>query len=829
MSLRTTAQALSSVFATPNHTQPLALRPRPERLVLGVRTGLTPSPKPPVRLFVGTEPAQYRAERVFVWSIEQVRDPSRVYEIYLMKNLVGFDRRGWLTGFTNYRFAIPHFAESLGLDRAIYNDVDQVYLADPAELFDTDLGEHGFLSISERDTSVMLIDCHRMAGVWRLADAQHTQRKALEAKARSLWGACEAGWNARDEEYDPGDSKVLHFTTIHAQPWQPFPERYAYQPNPVAHVWFALERSATEAGYHHFSAQQPSKQYAALLGSLQAKGRGSVSGPAGAGLSQSLGVEAPAVQKLAAQVGAQTLLEYRLLPRHSDEETVGRQNTGSLIRTIVHRAVATTPLSARAAEQFDGVVATGLLDYIPDEDVLWVLRALFQQARRVVFVSVNDAAQTQTSRNGASLRRYSRPEAWWLEQFEMVSACYPQLHWQFAIQNQSGHTSLSHAGGCRLNGPPTVWVLTSNKPGHTTQALGLAEALGWPYEVKELHFTQTANRHKKLFGTRSSTCIGLDTDRSAPLASPWPDVIITAGWRPARVARWIRDQTKGRTRLVLLGRKGGQLTQPSDIVVSCRHFRLAPHPRRIETLAPLTLVRPERLAQAAEEWRDILDSAPHPRIAVLVGGASARFCFDAQTAKRLGEQVQALAQQAGGSVFVTTSRRTGSQAITALQQALGPVHHFHEWQPGQQANPYLAYLTLADVLIVTGESESMLAEAAATDKPLYIYPLAERDPNFLNLAVRLKEWLVHRAQHPRRNTRGTIRPQRGLAYQCARLVERGTVQPRRDLHALHQALVQHGYAHFFGEPLELEPRPTLQEFDSVAQQVRRLLRISVIR
>src|SRR5215470_16475489 len=94
----------------------------PESVTLGVREGVTPSPKPPVRLFVGSEPAQYRAERVFFWSIEQVRDPSRVYEIYLMKELHGFDRRGWLTGFTNYRFAIPYFTGGVG--KAIYNDVD---------------------------------------------------------------------------------------------------------------------------------------------------------------------------------------------------------------------------------------------------------------------------------------------------------------------------------------------------------------------------------------------------------------------------------------------------------------------------------------------------------------------------------------------------------------------------------------------------------------------------------------------------------------------------------------------------------------------------------
>ena len=89
--------------------------------------GCSPESKTAGAYFLGTEPAQYRAERVFFWSIEQVRDPSRIYEIYLMKDLVGFDRRRWLTGFTNYRLAIPDFAGGFG--RAIYNDVDQVYSA----------------------------------------------------------------------------------------------------------------------------------------------------------------------------------------------------------------------------------------------------------------------------------------------------------------------------------------------------------------------------------------------------------------------------------------------------------------------------------------------------------------------------------------------------------------------------------------------------------------------------------------------------------------------------------------------------------------------------
>lgn len=157
------------------HTQPDCVRLEP-------KPGTTPSDKPPVRIFLGTEAFQFRAERVFIWSVERVRDPARAYEIYLMRDFAGFKRRLWLTGFTNYRFTIPELAGGQG--RAIYNDVDQIYLRDPAELFDLDMGPAGVLSINDRDTSVMLIDCQRMIELWNGRTARNHGNRDLEAYMR---------------------------------------------------------------------------------------------------------------------------------------------------------------------------------------------------------------------------------------------------------------------------------------------------------------------------------------------------------------------------------------------------------------------------------------------------------------------------------------------------------------------------------------------------------------------------------------------------------------------------------------------------------------------
>ena len=219
---------------------------------------MAPSGKPPVRIFLGTEPAQHRAERIFVWSVEKARDPARVYEIHLMKDLIGFNRWWWTTGFTNYRLAIPHLAGGSG--RAIYNDVDQVYLADPGELFDTARTAMASSPSPPRtaraacrsNSSVMLIDCARMGAVWSLAEAQNERKSVLLNKAAAMpdiWGQLAPEWNARDAEYIAGRSKLIHYTKLRTQPWQPFPSLYDYRIGPGGDVWLDLERSANATGY----------------------------------------------------------------------------------------------------------------------------------------------------------------------------------------------------------------------------------------------------------------------------------------------------------------------------------------------------------------------------------------------------------------------------------------------------------------------------------------------------------------------------------------------------------------------------------------------------
>ena len=222
--------------------------------------------------------------------------------------------------------------------------------------------------------------------------------------------------------------------------------------------------------------------------------------------------------------------------------------------------------------------------------------------------------------------------------------------------------------GQRLeSGPPAVWVLADDKLGHTTQSVGLAEALGWPYATKELRFNALNRLSNRLLGAGLLT---LDRRHSTPLLPPWPDLVIATGRQTAPVARWIGAQSHGRTRLVQLGRKGADRADDFDLSVTCSHFAMPPHPRRIETRAPLTAINDRKLQAASERWCDLFGSEPRPHVALIVGGTSALHRLDAETATRMGREVASFARAAGGSLFVVTSPRTGAAAGAALRAGM---------------------------------------------------------------------------------------------------------------------------------------------------------------
>ena len=630
-----------------------------------------------MRIFLGTEEGQYRAERVFVWSILQVRDPARVYEIHLMKNVAGFDRRGWRTGFTCYRFAIPDFAGRTG--KAIYNDVDQIYLADPALLFDLPLDGHGYLAIDARDTSVMLIDCERMLPWWNRAAASARGAKgpltSKPAEEPGLWGELDAHWNARDLEYVEGRTKCLHYTALHQQPWNPFPEAYSYHQNPLAYIWHDLERGADAAGFEVFTREAPSPGFAAVLGSNQpAAGRspGPLLSDAARRAPAPDGRRAACWSPASAGRPEAALGADRLEPtRHDFAAPGGRLPEGPLRRRAGRRHLRARPRRGRQ---------------------LGAARAV-RRGRRARWCCASRVTRRGRCRQRGLVAPPGRGDRRPLPEGELGAGCRaPARHRLARGRGDPGPP------GRAAGDSPLVWALTGEGEAPTARRAGSARR--WAAVRREAAGLRAAGGPARPAARRHAR--RPRSAGSAPLAPPWPDVLIASGRRSAPVARWIRRQSGGRTRLVQLGRPGGAVRAVRPDRGHARRPAADPRQRAAGggTAEPSRRAAPATAAAAGRPARPVTP-APAPRLGPYVLDERAR--PSTGPGRERGGRAAAAARWSSAEPAVPAS--AWSQALrAALARPTGSLDR----APEPRARRCSAR---ADRFIVTAGDGEMLAEA----------------------------------------------------------------------------------------------------------------------
>ncbi len=267
-----------------------------------------------------------------------------------------------------------------------------------------------------------------------------------------------------------------------------------------------------------------------------------------------------------------------------------------------------------------------------------------------------------------------------------------------------------------------LWVLADDRAGNVAQAVGVAEATGRPFITKEIRYTPWARLPNIL---RGASLLGLTKDsRAAVQQSPPPDLVLAAGRRTAPVARWLKRHYGARLVQIMDPGWGGR--EDFDLIAIPSHDR---HSVTGPAVLPITgaphRVTAERLATARQQWQPYWQAQaqplPRPWLGVIVGGATKNHPFDAAMAESLAAHCAAFQHQTGGSVLLTTSRRTGPVATAVLKQRIAAPCFLHLWGETARDNPYFGLLATADALLVTGDSVSMCSEACAAAAPVYLF------------------------------------------------------------------------------------------------------------
>ncbi len=156
------------------------------------------------------------------------------------------------TPFSFQRFLIPELCCYRG--RAIYLDADMQLFANIGELWNASMADHDLLTVREGTDgrkgqfSVILLDCERLQ--WRIEDIvqgldegrySYEQLMHEMCVAKNVGRTLDSGWNSL-EKYQPGQTRLLHYTDMDTQPWVSLN-------NPLRHHWMQCLCRAVSAGF----------------------------------------------------------------------------------------------------------------------------------------------------------------------------------------------------------------------------------------------------------------------------------------------------------------------------------------------------------------------------------------------------------------------------------------------------------------------------------------------------------------------------------------------------------------------------------------------------
>src|SRR5207302_7873271 len=227
---------------------------------------------------------------------------------------------------------------------------------------------------------------------------------------------------------------------------------------------------------------------------------------------------------------------------------------------------------------------------------------------------------------------------------------------------------------------PLVWVLHDGKAGMRSQALGLAEAAGFPFIEKRLSVRRPWAWLPPQLWVAPLRAV---KDAGIALTLPWPDLVIGCGRHTAMPALAIRRASGGRS-------FAAQIQDPRvghgefDLLFVPEHDRLR-GPRIEVTRGAIHRVTAARLTAELRRF-PALAGLPRPILGVLIGGSNRSYRLGLDRLATIADAVAGILRANGGAAVVTPSRRTGAAGIALLHERLAGLPA--EIWDGAGDNPY---------------------------------------------------------------------------------------------------------------------------------------------
>ncbi|MBN2097718.1 MAG: tetraacyldisaccharide 4'-kinase [Candidatus Omnitrophica bacterium] len=284
----------------------------------------------------------------------------------------------------------------------------------------------------------------------------------------------------------------------------------------------------------------------------------------------------------------------------------------------------------------------------------------------------------------------------------------------------------------------SILILSDGKSGHLNQAKAVARII----EQSKLSLSATKTsiievKFKNRFfrnllaccaifaGPRCWGCLFclrfcLDRNSFEQLLRTPANIVVSAGSSLSAVNLFLGYQNQARK--VILMKPTILTSGKFDLMIIPEHDRIKAQNNVLTTRIAPNLIDQEYLQEQAEVLKNRLPleaDIARPIIGVLLGGDNDKYSLTVELMDQLISQLKKAAVKLNGSLLVTTSRRTPKGVEQFLKNSLSSFAQCKLLVIANEGNIPEAVggiLGLSDIVVVSGESISMVSEAVSSDK-----------------------------------------------------------------------------------------------------------------
>ena len=291
-----------------------------------------------------------------------------------------------------------------------------------------------------------------------------------------------------------------------------------------------------------------------------------------------------------------------------------------------------------------------------------------------------------------------------------------------------------------------IWVLKDFKVGSSKQAEFLAKSFTDDVVIKNIEYT----KYIKIPNIIKPLKLGINFKKSDDVLNDnnYPDIIIFSGRRLAGLSiylkKYIYKKSKKTIKLISILNPNYSFKY-FDFVVLPTHDKIVKdkYNNIITFDGSLCINNLSEKQKDVDFWTEKLKDYNKPFYSLMVGGNTKKGKLNIENFKKILELISKFVKQNNGTLLISTSRRTPQHCIDILTKTnINCEYYLYKFGETSVINPYYAFIGLSDIVFLTADSISMIAEIATIGKPIYAYKpqelLEEKHNKFCNLLINKK-------------------------------------------------------------------------------------------